>query len=283
MEIKKVGVVGCGLMGSGIAQVCAQSGYQVVVSEANHDLLNKGLTSINRFLTKSVEKGKISGRDKDITLRRIKGTININDFSACDLIIEAVTEDLELKKKVFAHLDNVCSKEAILSSNTSVLSIIDMAQVTSRPEKVVGLHFAYPVPIMRLLEIVQTIATSYEVLETAKQFAESLGKVIVVAKDTPGFIVNRLLSPFLNNAIRMVEAGIATREDIDTAVKVGLNHPMGPLELIDLLGIDTGLRVANALYEELKEPQFAPPVLMKKMVAAGWYGRKSTKGFYEYK
>ena len=283
MEIKKVGVVGCGLMGSGIAQVCAQSGYEVVVSEVTDELLNKGLASINKFLAKSVEKDKITEQDKDATLGRLKGTTNINDFSGCDLIIEAVTEDLELKKKVFADLDKVCPKEAMLSSNTSVLSIIDMAQVTSRPEKVVGLHFAYPVPIMRLLEIVQTIATSDETLETAKQFGESLGKVIVVAKDTPGFIVNRLFSPFINNAIRMVEAGIATKEDIDTAVKVGLNHPMGPLELIDLLGIDTGLRVANALYEELKEPQHAPPVLMKKMIAAGWYGRKTGKGFYDYK
>lgn len=283
MKIKKVGVVGCGLMGSGIVQVCAQSGYQVIVSEVNNELLNKGLTTIKNFLADGVERGKITEQDKDSTLGRIQGATDISGFSDCDLVIEAAAEDLELKKKIFANLDKVCPKEAILSTNTSVLSIIDMARMTSRPEKVAGVHFAYPVPIMRLLEIIQTIATSNETLETVKQFGATLGKVIVVAKDTPGFIVNRLLTPFLNNAIRMVEDGIATKEDIDTAIKVGLNHPMGPLELIDLLGIDTGLRAATALYEELKEPQHAPPILMKRMVAAGWYGRKTSKGFYDYK
>ena len=283
MEIKKVGVVGCGLMGSGIAQVCAQSGYQVVVSEANDELLNKGLASINSFLTKSVEKEKISQQDKDTTLGCIKGTTNISDFSDCDLVIEAVTENMDLKKKVFAELDKVCPQHAILASNTSALSIIEIATATSRLDKVPGLHFMNPVAIMRLLEIVQTIATSGETLEICKDFGQSLGKTIVVAKDTPGFIVNRLAIPYTLNAIRMLEAGIATREDIDTAINLGLNHPMGPLTLADFLGIDTLYYAACDMYEKFKEPQYAPPILLQKMIAAGWYGRKASKGFYEYK
>lgn len=283
MEIKKVGVVGCGLMGSGITQVCAQSGYQVVVSEANDELLNKGLVSISNFLTKGVEKGKISQQDKETTLGRIKGTTDMNNFSGCDLVIEAITENMDLKKKVFAELDRICSPHAILASNTSALSIIEMAAATRRTEKVLGLHFMNPVPIMPLLEIVQTIATSNETLETSKKFGKSLGKTIVVAKDTPGFIVNRLHVPYILNAIRLLEAGIATREDIDASIKLGLNYPMGPLTLTDFLGNDTLYYIACDMYEKLKDPQYAPPILLQKMIAAGWYGRKSGKGFYEYK
>ncbi len=283
MEIKKVGVVGCGTMGSGIIQVCAQSGYQVVASEINDELLNKGLASIGSFLSRSVEKGKLSQRDKDSTLARIKGTTNTKDFSNCDLIIEAAIENMELKKKIFAELDKICPKHAILATNTSCLSIIDMAMVTSRPDKVLGLHFMNPVPLMKLLEIVKTIATSDETLESGKTFGASLGKTIVIAQDTPGFIVNRLLIPYLLNAIRMLDAGIATREDIDTAINLGLGYPMGPLTLLDLIGIDTALFVASAMYEEFKDPQCAPPPLLRKMVTAGWLGRKTGKGFYEYK
>lgn len=283
MEIKKVGVVGCGLMGSGITQVCAQSGYQVVVSEVNDQLLNKGLASINGFLTKSAEKGKISLQDKDATLSRIKGTINLNDFHDCDLVIEAVIENMDRKKKVFAELDKICPKHTILGTNTSCLSIIDMAMVTAKPDRVLGLHFFNPVPLMRLLEIVKTIATSDETVEICKDFGKLLGRATVVAKDTPGFIVTALGLPFTLNAIRMLEAGVATREDIDNAVKLGLNHPMGPLELADLIGLDVGINTANAMYEEFKEPQYAPPPLLKKMVTAGWLGRKTGKGFYEYK
>lgn len=283
MEIKKVGVVGCGLMGSGITQVCAQSGYQVVVSEANNELLNKGLASINNFLTKGIERGKISQQDKETTLGRIKGTTDIKDFSNCDLVIEAVTENMDLKKKIFAELDKICPQHAILSSNTSALSIIEMAAVTKKADKVLGLHFMNPVPIMPLLEIVQTIATSNETLETSKKFGKSLGKTIVVAKDTPGFIVNRLHVPYILNAIRLLEAGIATREDIDASIKLGLNYPMGPLTLTDFLGNDTLYNIACDMYEKLKDPQYAPPILLQKMIAAGWYGRKSGKGFYEYK
>lgn len=283
MEIKKVGVVGCGAMGSGIALASAQSGYQVAVSEINDELLNKGLTSINKFLAKGVEKGKIAQQDKDATLNRIKGTTNTKDFSDCDLVIEAAIENIELKKKIFAELDKICPKHAILASNTSCLPIIEMAMVTSRPDKVLGLHFMNPAPVMRLLEIVKTIITSDETLGIGKSFGNSLGKTIVVAKDTPGFIVNRLLISYLLNAIRMLEAGIATKEDIDTGINLGLNHPMGPITLSDFVGNDVVLFIADSIYQELKDPQYAPPVLLKNMVAAGWLGHKTGKGFYEYK
>jgi len=283
MEIKKVGVVGCGQMGGGIAQVCAQAGYQVVASEVNNELLNKGLASISSFLSKSVEKGKIAQQDKDATLGRLKGTTNMNDFSDCDLVVEAIIENMDLKKKLFAELDKICPQHAILATNTSVLSVIEIATATSRLDKVLGLHFFNPVPIMRLLEIVQTIASSEETIETGKEFGKSLDKTTVVAKDTPGFITNRLLIPFVLNAIRMLEAGIATREDIDTAVDLGLNHPMEPLTLADFLGLDVLYYAAYDLYEKLKEPQYAPPVLLQKMIAAGWYGRKVGKGVYNYK
>ncbi len=283
MEIKKVGVVGCGLMGSGIIQVCAQSGYQVVASEINDELLNKGLSFINKSLTRSVDKGKLSPSDKDATLARIKGTTNTGDFADCDLVIEAAVENMDLKKKLFAELDKICFKQAILATNTSCLSIIDMAVATARPDRVLGLHFFNPVPVMGLLEIVRTIATSDDTLETGKNFGKSLGKTIIIAQDTPGFIVNRQLIPFLLNAIRMLDTGVATREDIDTAINLGLNHPMGPLALADLIGIDTIYFISSAIYEELKEPQYAPPPLVKKMVSAGWLGRKTGKGFYEYK
>jgi 3-hydroxybutyryl-CoA dehydrogenase len=283
MGIKNVGVVGCGTMGSGITQVCAQSGYQVVVSEINNELLNKGLASINSALTKSVDKGKMSQQDKETILNRIKGTTNTKDFYDCNLVIEAATENMELKKKIFAKLDKICPKHAILASNTSCLSITDMAMVTNRPDKVLGLHFFNPAPSMKLLEIITTTATSNETLKAGQDFGNSLGKTIVITQDTPGFIVNRLMVPFLLNAIRMLESGVATREDIDTAVNLGLGHPMGPLTLADFIGLDIILAIADAMYEEFKEPQYVPPVLLKKMVAAGWLGRKTRKGFYEYK
>ena len=282
MEIKRVGVVGCGLMGSGISQVCAQSGYQVVVSEINDELLNKGLASISSFLTRNVKKGRVSQAEKEATLARIKGTTNIKDFGDCDLIIEAAIENMDVKKKIFAELDKICSKDAILATNTSCLSIIDMATVTTRPEKVLGMHFFNPVPRMKLLEIVKTIATSDETLEIAKEFGKSIGKITIVAPDTPGFIVNRLLLPFMLGAFRMLETGGATKEDIDTGVRLGLGHPMGPLALADLIGMDTILFIANAICEELKDPLYVPPIILKKMVAAGWLGRKTGKGFYEY-
>jgi 3-hydroxybutyryl-CoA dehydrogenase len=283
MKIKRVGVVGCGQMGAGITQICAQSSYQVVVSEINDGLLKKGLASIDSVLTRNVEKERITQQDKDAILSRIKGTTNTKDFSDCDLVIEAAIENLDLKKKIFTELDKICSPQAILASNTSCMSIIDMATVTGRPDKVLGLHFFNPVQVMKLLEIVKTIATSDETVEICRTFGESLEKSVVLAQDAPGFIVNRLMTPFLLNAIRMLEAGVATREDIDAGVKLGLNHPMGPLTLADLIGLDTIYFVASSIYDESKDPQFASPILLKKMVTAGWWGRKTRKGFYEYK
>jgi len=282
MEIGKVGVIGCGTMGSGIIHVCAQSGYQVVAREINNELLNKGVSSINSALTKSVDKGKLAQQEKEAILARIKGTTNAQDFGDCDLIIEAAVENIELKKRLLVEVDKICPQHAILATNTSCLSIIDMAMATSRPDKVIGMHFMNPVPVMKLLEIIKTIATSQETHETSQSFGSSLGKTIVTAQDSPGFIVNRLLIPYLLNAIRMLEAGLATREDIDTAINLGLSHPMGPLTLTDLIGLDVVIFVANAMYEELKDPQYVPPVLLKKMVTAGRLGRKAGKGFYEY-
>lgn len=282
MEIKKVGVVGCGVMGSGIVQVCAQAGYQVVVSEISEELLNKGLALVDLSLTKSVSKDKISEQDKNAILSRIRGTTSSQDFYDCDLVIEAAVENMDVKKKVFAELDKICPKPTILGTNTSCLSIIDMAVVTNRPDKVLGLHFMNPVPIMKLMEIIKTIATSDETLETGKAFGKSLGKEIVIAQDAPGFIANRLLLPFILNAIRLLEAGAATKENIDTTIRLGLNHPMGPLTLADLIGLDTVYFIAEAIYKELKDQQYAPPTLLKKMVSAGWLGCKTEKGFYEY-
>ncbi len=283
MEIKKVGVVGCGAMGAGIAQLCAQSGYQVVVSEINDEFLKKGLASIDKTLARSVEKGKLSQPDKDAIMSRIKGTTSTKDFSDCDLVIEAAIENLELKKKIFADLDGVCPPHAILATNTSCLSIIDMAVVTKRLDKVLGLHFFNPAPVMKLLEIVRTIATSDETVKASQKFSESLGKTTVIAQDAPGFIVNRVWIPYLLHAIRLYEDGIASREDIDNAMSLGLNYPMGPLALSDMVGIDVVKFVSDALYEQLKDPRYITPTLVEKMVAAGWLGRKTGKGFYEYK
>ena len=283
MEIKKVGVVGCGLMGGGIAQISAQSGYQVVVSEASEELLNKGLKAIDHFLTRAIEKGRMSEDDKKATLSRLKGTVDQKDFAQCDLVIEAVVENLNLKKEIFLNLDKICPKETILATNTSCLSVIDIARVTSKPDKVLGMHFFNPASIMKLMELVKTVETSEGTIEIARKFGESLGKTIILAKDTPGFVVNRLLIPFLLNSIKMLESGIASPEDIDTGIKLGLGHPMGPIELNDFVGLDTTLYVADAIYQETKDPQYIAPVMMRKMVAAGWLGRKAGKGLYEYK
>lgn len=283
MEIKKVGVVGCGTMGGGIAQLCAQSGYQVVVSEINEELLKKGMAAIEKTLGRLVEKGKLAQPDRDATLGRIKGTTSMKDFSGCDLVIEAAIENMDLKKKIFAELDGICPKHAILGTNTSAVSVIDMAVVTKRPERVLGLHFFNPAPVMKLLEIVKTIATSNETIEVSKKFGESLGKTTVIAQDKPGFIVNRLWIPYMLQAIRLYEDGVASREDIDNAISLGLNYPMGPLALADLTGLDVIMFIANAIYERLKDPRYIVPTLVEKMVAAGWLGRKTGKGFYEYK
>ena len=283
MQIKKVGIAGCGLMGSGIAQVCIQSGYQTLVSEINDELLNKGLGMIGSNLDMITKKGKITEEQRKEALGRLKGTTDIKEFADCDLIIEVIIEKMEEKNKLFAALDQICPEHTIFASNTSALSIIEMASATKRPDRVLGLHFFNPVPVMKLLEIVRTIATSEETIDAAVNFGRSLGKETVIAKDTPGFIVNLFLVPFLLDAMRALESGLATKEDIDTAVRVGLNHPMGPLTLADLLGHDTTYYIACTLYEQFKDPKFAPPPLLRQMVAAGWLGRKTGKGFYEYK
>jgi 3-hydroxybutyryl-CoA dehydrogenase len=282
MEIKKVGVVGCGIMGAGIAQTCAQYKYNVIVSEVNAELLNKGLKSIDSILASRVAKGKMAQAEKDGIMSRIKGTTDLGDFSECDFVIEAAVEDLNVKRGIFAQLDKICPRQAILASNTSVLSVTDMASATTRQDKVLGMHFSNPVPVMRIMEMVKTIATSDETIATARSFSESIGKTVVITKDLPGFISNRISTSFLLNGIRLVEAGIATAEDIDTVFKLGAGHPMGPLETLDLIGIDTVLKGATALYDELRDPQYLPPQLMKKMVAMGWLGRKTGKGFYSY-
>jgi len=283
MEIRKVGVVGCGQMGGGIAQVCAQSGYETVVSEINDELLAKGMDAIKSSLATAVKREKISEADKDATLSRLKGTTKLEDFGDCQLVIEAIVENMELKKKAFASLDGICPEHAILTSNTSCLSIIDLAMATKRPDRVLGMHFFNPVPIMRLLELVTSIVTSEETLETARSLGNSVGKTVIVAKDMPGFVVNRLLVPYLLDSIHIYEAGLATREDIDQGMALGCNHPMGPLALSDLIGLDTIHFIANAMYEEFKDGKYASPPLLKKMVTAGHLGRKTGKGFYEYK
>lgn len=284
MEIRKVGVVGfTGVMGSGIAQLCAQSGYQVVGFFRNDDRVKKTLASISGFLGRSVDKGKITSRDKAAALSRIHPISDIKGFHDCDLVIETVVEDIEVKKRLFAELDEICPEGTILATNTSSLSIIDMAMATGRPDMVVGLHFFNPAPVMQLLEVVKTIATGNETIEAARAFGESLDKTVVITRDSPGYIVNNLMVPYLLNAIRMLDTGVATREDIDTAIVLGLNYPMGPLAVCDFIGLDALLFVANVIYEESKDRQYAAPPLLKKMVTAGWLGRKSGKGFYEYK
>jgi len=280
MEIKKVGVVGAGIMGAGIVQVSAQSGYQVVVSEINDALLQKGLGTVDKFLARSVEKEKMTSAEKDEVMGRITGTTDVKDFKDCDLVIEAAIENLELKKQVFKQLDEICPPHALLTSNTSSMTITEMAAATKRMDKVAGLHFFNPVPLMRLVEIVTTIVSSEETVKVLREFSESLGKTVVIAKDTPGFIVNRLLIPYLLHAIRLYESGLASIQDIDTAVELGLNYPMGPFRLLDILGMDTTLFIADNMFNEFKDPAYAAPVLVRRMVAAGILGRKSGKGFY---
>ena len=283
MDIKKVGVVGCGLMGRGIVEVAARAGYTVIVSEINQELLDKGMAALDASLAKAVKAGKATEEDKAATMKRITGTTKTDDFKVCDRVIEAAIENMELKKKIFVDLDKICPPQVILATNTSCLSVLDIAAVTKRRDKVLGIHFFNPVPLMKLVELVKTIDTSEETLKAAKAFAESVGKEVVTASDTPGFIVNRLLMPFLLEAMKLLESGAATREDIDKAVKLGLNHPLGPFALLDVVGLDTASFICNAMYDEFKEPRFAPPILLKKLVTAGHYGRKSGKGFYDYK
>ncbi len=282
MDINNVGVIGCGVMGGGIVQVCAQSGYEVTVLEINNELLNKGLDAIKSTLSKSMSKGQLSQEDCEAVIGRIKGTTEARDFGHCDLVIEASSENIDLKKRLFAEVDRVCPEHTILATNTSCLSVIEIAMATSRPEKVISLHFMNPAPVMKLLEVVRTVATSDATMEISRRFGESLGKNIIVVQDTPGFVVNRLLIPFIIHAISLFEVGLATKEDIDIGVSLGLGHPMGPLRLADLIGLDIVLQITEYIYEELKDPRYIKPMLLKKMVSAGWLGRKTGRGFYEY-
>jgi 3-hydroxybutyryl-CoA dehydrogenase len=280
--VSRVGIVGCGLMGSGIAEVCAKAGYTVIVREVSRELLASGLARINGSLDKAVAKGKLSAANRDAARARIIGATDFSAFSDCDLVVEAVAENMDLKRRVFAELDAVTPPHAILASNTSSLAITDMAAATKRPAQVLGLHFMQPVPVMPLLELVCTFLTSEETFQAAKAFGESLGKTIVVSKDSPGFIVNLLLIPYLLHAIDALEKGVATKEDFDTAIKLGLNHPMGPFALLDFIGLDTALAIADAVFSETKDVRFAAPPLLRRMVSAGYLGRKGGRGFYDY-
>jgi 3-hydroxybutyryl-CoA dehydrogenase len=282
MAIRRVGVVGCGLMGAGIAEVCARAGYQVVVRELDDDLLRRGLARIEASLRRAVERGKLDESAAGRAREAIRGTVTLADLAESDLIIEAVLEQMAEKKAVLRDLDERCPPETIFASNTSSLSITEMAAATRRADRVVGMHFFNPVPVMALVEVVRGLVTSEETMLTARAFAESVGKTVVVAKDYPGFIVNLLLVPYLLDCVRALELGVATREDIDKAITLGLNHPMGPLTLLDFVGLDTTYYIAEAMYAEFKDARYAAPPLLKKMVLAGHLGRKSGRGFYDY-
>ncbi len=282
MEIRTVGVVGCGLMGSGIAEVCARAGFETVVREVDETALTRGLERIGHSMSEAVRRGRLVDADRLAATDRLRGVTDLEALADCDLVIEAVTENLQAKQEVFMILDAACPPGTILASNTSSIPIIDLASATKRPDRVIGMHFMNPVPVMRLIELVRAITTSDETLAEARAFGESLGKRVIVAKDRAGFIVNMLLVPYLLEAIRMFESGFAAREDIDLGMMLGTNHPMGPLTLLDYVGLDTTYYIANILYEELHEPKYAPPPLLKQMVTAGHLGRKSGCGFYDY-
>ena len=282
MEIKKVGVLGCGLMGSGIAQVAAQSGYPTTVLEVSREVLDAGLKRIDQFLAAGVAKGKVRPEDKQATQSRLSGTTDYDGLKDCDLVIEAVIENLDAKREAFGRLERVLRKDAILASNTSSLSITEMAVTTKRPQRFIGLHFFNPVPLMKLVEVIRTIQTEPGVEETVLGFAKSLGKVPVRTLDRTGFIVNRLLVPYILDAIRALEEGVGSITDIDQGMKLGCGHPMGPLTLLDLVGIDTTYYIANIMFDEFRDRRFAPPPLMKRMVLAGFHGRKTGRGFYDH-
>jgi 3-hydroxybutyryl-CoA dehydrogenase len=282
MAIRKVGVVGCGLMGSGIAQVCAAAGFETVVREVAPELVEKGLKGIEKNLARMVEKGTITEAAKGEIRGRLKGTTVIEDLKDCDLVIEAIIEQLPAKRELFGTLDKLCPTSTIFASNTSSLTITEIATSTRRPERFVGLHFFNPVPVMKLVEVVRTIATDATVYDEMVAFGAKLGKTPVRASDSTGFIVNRLLVPYLLDAIRALEEGVGSIEDIDNSMKLGCGHPMGPLTLLDFVGLDTTYYISQIMFDEFKERRFAAPPLLKRMVLAGWNGRKAGKGFYDY-
>ena len=282
MEIRTVGVLGCGLMGAGIAQVCAQSGYKTIVREVEDSFLKKGLGRIEKFLADGVAKGKVTQDVRDKTMGNLSGTTKAADLASCDLIIEAIIENVDEKKKSYGALDAVVGEQTIFCSNTSSLCITELAATTKRPDRFAGLHFFNPVPIMKLVEVIRGLATSDRTYQSVFAFAQSLGKEPITAPDRPGFIVNRLLVPYLLDAIREYESGLGTLEDIDKGMKLGTGYPMGPFTLLDYVGLDTTYYIANIMFEEYREPRFAPPPLLKRMVLAGRLGRKSGRGFYDY-
>jgi 3-hydroxybutyryl-CoA dehydrogenase len=282
MPIQNVGVGGCGLMGSGIAQVAAQAGYGVMVREVNAQLLEKGLQLIDKNMDRLVAKGTLGAADRDQARARVRGTTAIEDFKSCDIVIEAIIEQMPAKKEFYLALDRICPAKTIFASNTSSISITEMAVVTQRPGRFLGLHFFNPVPVMKLVEVIRTIATDPTVFEEAVAFATALGKTPVRTMDNTGFIVNRLLVPYLLDAVRVLEQGVASIEDIDNSMKLGCGYPMGPLTLLDFVGLDTTYYIANIMFDEFKEPRFAAPPLLKRMVLAGWNGRKAGRGFYDY-
>jgi 3-hydroxybutyryl-CoA dehydrogenase len=282
MEISKVGVVGCGLMGHGITQICAQAGWDVVVREADQEKLDGGIAKIEKQLARAVEKGKASQEDADAVRARIQPTLEYGDLADCDLVIEAMTEDLGGKLEMWKEVDAAVKEGALFATNTSSLAVIDQAASTSRPDRFCGMHFFNPAQVMPLLEVVQTVTTSDETLKTAFEVGEKLGKTTVHAKDKTGFIVNRLLVPYLLDAIRAYEEGVGSVDQIDAAMKAGANHPMGPFTLLDFVGLDTTKSIADIMFDEYRERRFAAPPTLRKMVAAGYYGRKSGKGFYDY-
>ncbi len=282
MAIKKVGVIGGGLMGSGIAQTAAQAGYEVLLAEVSQELLDRGMGRINGAWDMLTKKGRITEEQAGEYRGRIRGTLEMRDFADRDLVIEAIIENMDEKKKLFSALDGIVPAGAIIASNTSSLPIIEMASVTARQENIAGLHFFNPAPVMKLVEIVRTIATSDETTEALREFAQSLGKTPIIAKDTAGFVVNFLLIPYMLSAVRMYENGLATMDDIDTGMKLGCGYPMGPFELLDYVGLDTTLYAAEAIYREYPDPAYAPPTLLRRMVQAGRYGMKTGKGFREY-
>ncbi len=283
MAIRNVGVLGCGLMGSGIVQVAAQAGFPTVVAEASQELLDTGLGGLRKSLDALVAKAKIDEKTRDEILGRINGVVGLDAFRDCDLVIEAITENQPLKNETFAKLDRICPPHALLASNTSSCNITAMAAATRRPAQVLGLHFFNPVPLMKLVEVVQTILTDEKSVLAAYEWVQAVGKVPVRTKDSTAFIVNRLLVPYLLDAVRVYEGGLASLEDIDQAMKLGCGYPMGPFTLLDLVGLDTTMYVAEVMFDEYREPRYAPPPLLKRMVMAGQLGRKSGKGFYDYR
>jgi 3-hydroxybutyryl-CoA dehydrogenase len=286
MNIKKVGVLGCGLMGSGIAQVAASAGLDVVVLEQEQKFLDKGFAGIEKSLSRLVERGPQKGgltpEQKTEAQSHLKGTLNMQELADCDIVIEAIIENVELKRKTYADLDAIVKKDAIFATNTSSISVTELMTATRRPERFIGLHFFNPVPMMKLVEVVKTIATAPEVYDAAVDFGTKLGKVPVRTSDKTGFIVNRLLVPYLLDAIRAYEEGVGSITDIDEAMKLGCGYPMGPFTLLDFVGLDTTYYITHVMYDEFKERRFASPPLLKRLVLAGWYGRKSGKGFYDY-